>query len=275
MVFQRQRNERAMKKFEINRYRIEIGQRAADREAVRLVLLSDLHGNCYGKENQILTESILRLHPDLIVMAGDMITDCAHPISEGIKALMRRLGESCPVYYGNGNHESAMKEEGPEEKGIYLEYRSFLKACGIFLLENESRDLKIKGLDIRVFGLEIDQNYYKRFCYQKLRVEEVRKKLGNPGADVFNLLIAHNPMGFPAYARWGADLTVSGHLHGGFMRLPVLGGVVSPQMHLFPKYDKGFYRLEDHGLLVSAGIGNHFPPPRIWNPREVVVADLY
>ena len=215
------------------------------------------------------------MDPDLIVMAGDMITNGSRPVSRDIKALMRNLGENYPVYYGNGNHESAMKKEEGGRRETYLEYKQFLETCGICLLENESRSLRIKGLDMNIFGLEMDQSYYKRFCYRKLRVEELREKLGNPRPGAFNLLIAHNPMGFPAYAKWGANLTVSGHLHGGFMRLPVVGGVISPQMHLFPRYDKGFYRLGAQGLLVSAGIGNHFPPPRIWNPRELVVADLY
>lgn len=262
-----------MKKFEINRYEVNVGERTAGEDSVRLVLLSDLHGNCFGTENQILAERIEALKPDLIVMAGDMITNRCLPIPEGVKALIRRLGEQYPVYYANGNHESAMKED-EKSRECFLEYREFLHSCGICLLENERRKVRIKGRSMALFGLEIGQRHYKRFCYRKLRTQEVKDLLGSPDAHAWNLLIAHNPMGFPAYAEWGADLTLSGHLHGGFMRLPLVGGVISPQMHLFPKYDKGLYALGDAKLLVSAGIGNHFPPPRIWNPREVVVADL-
>lgn len=264
-----------MQKFKVNRYQIKTSRKAVGEQAVRLVLLSDLHGNCYGAENQILLEEIERLRPDLIVMAGDMITAGTAQIPGGVVTLMKELGEQYPVYYGNGNHETYMKEgEESEYRKAYQNYKELLAACHIHILENERARFPIRGMDITLFGLEIGQEYYGRFCYRRLREEEVRTLLGKPDEDSFNLLIAHNPMGFEAYAKWGADLVLSGHLHGGFMRLPLVGGIISPQMHVFPKYDKGLYRRGKTSLVVSAGIGNHFPPPRIFNPREMVVIDL-
>lgn len=81
-------------------------------------------------------------------------------------------------------------------------------------------------------------------------------------------------MFFDAYEEWGADLTMSGHLHGGFFRLPVLGGVISPQFVLFPEYDKGVFEKNGHHMVVSAGAGSHSRLPRIGNPRELVVVEL-
>lgn len=87
-------------------------------------------------------------------------------------------------------------------------------------------------------------------------------------------MIAHNPEYFPAYAEWGADLVLSGHVHGGLMRLPFLGGVIAPSMKLFPKYDGGVF--EEHGstMILSRGLGTHTLPIRIFNPGELVVIRL-
>ena len=81
-------------------------------------------------------------------------------------------------------------------------------------------------------------------------------------------------MHFGTYRSWGADLTVSGHLHGGYVRLPGIGGIVSPQMRPFPKYDRGLYEEYGQYLAVSAGLGDHHMPVRIGNPRELVVLHI-
>ena len=96
-----------------------------------------------------------------------------------------------------------------------------------------------------------------------------------PEADRYNILLAHNPMYFESYALWGADLTLSGHLHGGLLRLPVLGGVISPQMKLFPKYCCGLYEKYRRKLLVTAGLGSHSIAFRINNPAEIMLLELY
>lgn len=76
--------------------------------------------------------------------------------------------------------------------------------------------------------------------------EQVTEALGAPKEGCCNVLLAHNPVYFDTYAAWGADLTLSGHLHGGIVRLPLLGGVISPQMKLFPDYTRGCYTKENH-----------------------------
>lgn len=98
--------------------------------------------------------------------------------------------------------------------------------------------------------------------------------LGKSRRDCFELLIAHNPDYFDNYAKWGADLTVSGHVHGGIMRLPVLGGVISPMLRLFPKYDGGLFEKDGRQMILSRGLGMHTIPVRIFNPGELVVIHL-
>lgn len=107
-----------------------------------------------------------------------------------------------------------------------------------------------------------------------METEYLNRVLGNPEKKCFNLLIAHNPDYFDAYADWGADLTVSGHVHGGLMRLPFLGGVISPKLRLFPHYDGGRFEKDGKEMILSRGLGTHTLPIRIFNPGEMVVIRL-
>ncbi len=84
------------------------------------------------------------------------------------------------------------------------------------------------------------------------------------------ILLAHNPLFADSYAQWGADLVLCGHLHGGVVRLPFVGGVLSPERRFFPRYDKGYYQIGETQMIVSGGIGK----PRLWNPPEVGVIEL-
>jgi hypothetical protein len=105
-------------------------------------------------------------------------------------------------------------------------------------------------------------------------VPALEQMIGKPNDDSFRLLLAHHPCYFDAYAGWGADLTLSGHLHGGIVRLPFFGGVVSPQIRLFPRYDKGMYTMDGKKMIVSAGLGSHTIKLRINNPPELIIIDF-
>lgn len=90
----------------------------------------------------------------------------------------------------------------------------------------------------------------------------------------YNILLAHNPNYFPVYARWGADLTFSGHIHGGMIRLPFVGGLLSPETLLFPKYDGGSYQIEDKTMILSRGLGRGSMGLRLFNSPEIVTVTL-
>ena len=103
----------------------------------------------------------------------------------------------------------------------------------------------------------------------------VERKLGQADSRYFNILLAHNPMYFENYAKWQQpDLVLSGHVHGGLVRLPILGGVIAPNLHLFPKYDGGMFQKGDTTMIVSRGLGIHSVEFRMWNPAELVVIEI-
>lgn len=235
-----------------------------------IVLLSDLHNKQYGRKNERLIETIRNENPDLILVAGDIMTSDGKKTRLDIALhLMEQLSREFPIYYGNGNHEYRMKMYPNLYGSRYEYYQDRLKEMGVRVLDNKKIELQDRNMEI--FGLELKKLYYKRFIQQKMDEHYMEEVLGRVNPDKFGLLIAHNPDYFPDYAKWGADLTVSGHVHGGVIKLPLIGGVISPMMRLFPKYDGGLFCQGDKTLVLSRGLGMHTVPIRIFNPGELVV----
>ncbi len=240
-------------------------------DGFRIAHLSDLHGMLHGKGNRELLRKIHMEKPDIVVMTGDMADESRHAVSRALN-LCTRLRKRYPVYYILGNHEQAL------EKNALAGFLRELQAEGVILLENESRPI-VKGADsIRLYGLVTPLVYYKNPLgeYQRgvhFSAEDTGQVFGEIDRTCFNILLAHNPLYFPSYRDWGADLTLSGHVHGGIIRVPGLGGLLSPDRKIFPKYDGGYYREFGRHLIVSRGLGNRFLV-RVNNPAELVVAEL-
>lgn len=238
----------------------------------KMALLADLHNKSFGRENHRLVAAIDEISPDGILVAGDMLTawgksDFSHALS-----LMENLAARYKIYYGMGNHEHRLGLCPEEYPGVYEGYLSGLKNAGIEPLLNET--VCLPEWNIAVCGAQIDRSYYKHFNRASMEASYLPKILGEPRRDMFQVLIAHNPVYFKAYEAWGADLVVSGHVHGGIMRLPVLGGVLSPALTLFPKYDGGVFHENRSTMILSRGLNSHTPPIRIFNPGELIVIDL-
>lgn len=264
-----------MKNFRVSNYKIRLDKsRYSLNQPVRLVMLSDLHNCVYGNNNESLVQAVKEMQPDGIIIAGDMVTASVHEKESVAVSLMQRLAKISTVFYGNGNHEYRMKTNTDSFGTRYFQYADTLRKAGIHVLENESIHWQVHGLKINIYAFELPDSYYRRVVKKRLSVEEVQKSLGPVEGDAFQVLIAHNPVWFPVYAAWGADLTFSGHLHGGSLRLPLLGGIISPQLALFPKYDKGMFTQGRHQMIVGAGIGSHNLLPRINNPPELVAVEM-
>lgn len=238
----------------------------------RFVLLSDLHNKSYGQDNSRLIEEIDRISPDGILAAGDMLTAVKGQPFDHAVSLMERLAARYPIYFGMGNHEYRLALYPDQYGDMYDRYMDGLKQAGIEPLINQTTYLP--SYNIAVCGAQIDRRYYKRFRKVPMSREYLPGILGEPRRDACQILIAHNPLYFEEYAAWGADVVVSGHVHGGIMRLPMLGGVLSPNLSLFPKYDGGRFEQGRSVMILSRGLGTHTVPLRIFNPGELVVINL-
>ncbi len=236
------------------------------------VMLSDLHNKSYGHRNETLIRAIEALHPDCVMTAGDLYTSEKRGGCDNALALMKALSARFPVYAANGNHEQKTAEVTSVFGDRYLRYSQALAEMGVVQLINEHVILPEQNLDI--CGLQISREYFRHFQKKEMPKGYVASLAGKADRDRFQILLAHNPMYFPEYAEWGADLVLSGHMHGGIIRLPYLGGVVSPSVGLFPKYDGGRFQEGSSTMLLGRGLGTHTLPVRMWNPGEIVLVRL-
>lgn len=237
----------------------------------RYVVLSDLHNKSYGEKNSRLIRKIIGLTPERILIAGDILTAKPGKSYEVALDLIKNLAEKYPIYYGMGNHETRLFLY-PETYGDMGErYLADLNKVSVDFLKNESQQCED---NIRITGLDMDRNYYKRLKKYPMDSNYLKETLGEADKQKYEILLAHNPDYFEEYAEWGADLVLSGHVHGGMMRLPVLGGVISPSVKLFPKYDGGIFKIGKSTMILSRGLGMHTIPIRIFNPGELILLKI-
>ena len=235
---------------------------------MRILFLSDLHNKQYGDGNSKLLADIEACHPDAVLVGGDILT--ATPGKDVARAaeFVRVIAERYPVYYANGNHEQRL-ELYPETYGDMGEkYEQLLADAKVKRLINEKAVAVEYGVEI--IGCQIDRQFYKRFKRVEMPDDYLPAILPDKTKGMYTILLAHNPDYFPSYRKWGADLVLSGHVHGGVMRLPLLGGVIGTNFRLFPKYDGGKFEEEKAVMIVSRGLGAHTIPLRIWNPADRV-----
>lgn len=256
-------------RFVIRNYEIKTGK---VNKPYRFVVLSDLHNKQFGKNNKNLLKAIIKVNPHAVFIAGDMITAKTGKDMTATLEFLQNLGKILPVYYGQGNHEYRLELYKETYGEMLSTLQNGLKKAGIEQMKNTHVNLPDFGISI--YGLEIERKYYKRF--QKLPMEDsyINKLLGSPDQHNFSILIAHNPEYFEEYVKWGADLVLSGHVHGGLMRFPFLGGVISPAIRIFPKYDGGIFKKDGKLMILSRGLGTHTLPIRIFNPGELIVVNL-
>lgn len=245
------------------------------RDKVKFVFLSDLHNRQYGDKNETLFNDIVRLEPDFIVFGGDMITSCMEKWCDysDTLAFIKRLADLYPVYYGMGNHEERLKRR-PEKfpQGEYERLTESLKKINAPIIDNDK--IILNELGITIYGINIEHRFYQKVITKTLPIGYIKDKLGDINKDTYNILIAHNPEHFKTYSDWGADLVLSGHVHGGIIRLPLLGGVISPALKLFPKYDGGLFTQNASNMVLSRGIGSHTVPIRVNNKAELILIEL-
>lgn len=237
------------------------------------ILLSDLHNKSFGKKNERLLKAIDERKPDAILCAGDILTAKPGKDFQVAAELMNRIAEKYPVYYGNGNHEYRLKIYPETYGNMAEEYENALNKNNMFRLINESQEIKEKN--ILIYGVEIEKEYYKRFHKETMDKEYISSLLGDIRKETCSILIAHNPEYFEQYAEYGADFVLAGHVHGGVAKIPFMGGVISPSLHIFPKYDGGIFKIKKQDgkistMILSRGLGCHTIPVRFLNPGELI-----
>ena len=235
---------------------------------LRIAHLSDLHNARFGRENRRLLDKLAQAQPDLIVLTGDLIDARRTNLDRALAFAVRAAGLA-PTYYVPGNHEARLPA------AQYQRLRQGLTAVGVTVLEHERVTLTRGGDRLTLLGLA-DQAFARTQGDHRPAAQLAAEALESlqTAEDGYTILLVHRPESFPVYAALGADLVLSGHTHGGQVRLPGLGGLFAPSQGFFPRYDAGLYRQGQASLVISRGLGNSLAPLRLNNRPEVVVLTL-
>lgn len=233
-------------------------------DGYKIVHLSDLHGHEYGEGNRELLDRVREQAPDLIVITGDLIDQKSQ--LEMAPALARGLAGIAPTYYVTGNHEWALGT------GAVKELKTLLKECGVAVLSNQYQVLERGGDKLALAGVD-DPNGYA----DQTTPEELCAWIQGEAPGLFTVLLAHRNDHFGQYANAGYDFVMSGHGHGGIVRLPFVGGLMGTDRRFFPPWTAGVYTVGDSTLFVSRGLGNNTVPFkgfRLFNRPELAVVEL-
>ena len=261
--------------FRVTRYKVPAEKLAGIVRDVKILFLSDLHNCAYGNENERLLRSIRDEDPDLILIGGDMLVGKAGIPYETALHFVEQLPEICPTVYANGNHELRMKEEPENYEDAYRIYKNSLEKKGVHFLEDSRIRVELGDASLQICGLELPSSSYRKFRKDRITASDIEEHFGFPAsADVYTILLAHNPAYMDAYLEWGADMVLSGHLHGGLIRVPGIGGIVTPQGFLFPRYSGEMTQKGSQTVIVSRGLGTHTLNIRLFNTPELISIQL-
>ena len=248
-------------------YRITFYQETSGKVSgnIRIAVISDIHNREYGENNRTLISDIRALDPDLILFPGDMVILDEEDYQPMLN-LVSELSGIAPCYGVLGNHES--------ERIYYRDDRELpekFKNAGLTLLRNATEEIRIRNDVIQLIGVEGSPYGFEAYGGR----EFMDKTVINPYA--YSILMDHVPIIFePQLSVYDFALGIAGHVHGGIVRLPFIGGLYTQEEGFFPRFTSGEYKLEKQQILIiSAGLGDSKPfPPRINNLPELVVIDI-
>lgn len=239
-------------------------------DGYKIVHISDLHNKSFGENSARLIEDIQREKPDAIMITGDLI-DRKRTDVDAALAFIRKAVDIAPVYFAPGNHEAL--------SGAYDGLKSGLLDCGVTVLEDNAVSIERAGRSITVLGARdiafysvSDIGYEEDDCKPYFKESVNLLMQGRDGE--FTVLLVHRPHFIDIYAQSGADLVLSGHAHGGQIRLPFIGALLAPEQGFFPRYTSGLHIAGQTTMIISRGLGNSTFPFRVFNRPEIVSVTL-
>ena len=233
-------------------------------DGFRIAQISDLHNAEFGEDNEKLIAMLKEAKPDMIAITGDFIDGRRTDVDVALKFAAEAV-KIAPCYYVTGNHE--------QRTTAYFDLKNGLKELGVCVLEDAWVELERNGEKIRIIGV-MDPSYPSMFEGETEAdvMSLVLKMLSDE--NTYSVLLSHRPDMFEVYAQNNMDLALTGHAHGGQIRLPFVGAVLIPDQGWFPKYDAGLFVEGNTQMIISRGLGNSVFPLRINNRPEVVLVEL-
>ncbi len=243
----------------VEEYELSYDNLPAAFDGFRVVSLTDIHAAEFGEGNGRLIKAVSGAEPDIICVVGDLIDGEGE--GDIVCNLMQKLVRIAPVYYVTGNHEW--------DSGQLPQLREILAECGVTMLENKYVTIERDGEEIILAGAEDPNGYADQKTPEEL-AEEIRRDRG----DGYIMFMYHRNNRLEEFSRLGVDTVLSGHAHGGIVRLPFTDGLVGPNREIFPSYTSGVYSMGATDMVVSRGLGNHTGFPRFLNNPHIPVIIL-
>ncbi len=231
---------------------------------VRIALLTDLHAQDFGKNQDKLFSLLEPEKPDFVLLAGDIFDDRVS--FDNTMTTLKLLAARYPCYYVSGNHEQRTRQLD-ELKQLVRDYQ-------ITVLEGDTAQFNINSEIIEISGVddpEIDKYNPDQNIFETQLAQVMRHQTDN-----YHILLAHRPELIDKYLKGQFDLMVAGHAHGGQWRIPCLqNGLFAPNQGVFPKYAGGRFDFDEKVFIVSRGLTHTSTRiPRIFNRPELVIIDL-
>ncbi|MED2793223.1 metallophosphoesterase [Bacillus wiedmannii] len=231
----------------------------------KILQISDLHNKKFGDNQENLIQKVKSINPDIIAITGDLIDSKSYDPEVSME-LIRKLVKKYPVYFVTGNHE--------KWSGKYNNLEKELKKHHVIVLRNEHVTIQKGEQKINLLGIDDPEFVTGNRDEGNVVKDEIIKAKIETQPDTYNVLLSHRPEFLTEYADEQIDLVLSGHAHGGQVRLPFIGGLVAPNQGMFPTYTAGLYEKQNTSMVVSRGLGNSIILQRIFNRPELVVVQL-
>ena len=249
----------SMRWLKVNEHTIYFDNLPEHLEGFRILQIADLHNRSAHRKTLDIWPVVRRLNFDIAAITGDVILDKLadlQPHREDFKKLAKRV----PTFFIEGNHEKG---------DLFSQIKCFFEEIGVTVLDNQVHVLAIGSGQLDIIGT--------RDYITLLRTRQRGfHQLFSPQRETtnFQLVLTHQPQTIHWFSDSGADLVLTGHTHGGQIRLPFLPTLYAPLQGFFPKYGDGFYQVNGTTLYVSRGIGATNFPFRLFNRPELSVFEL-
>lgn len=231
---------------------------------VKIAFITDLHSCYYGREQHTLTDRIEKMQPDMVILGGDIFDDKKK--DDNARILVEQLAAEYPCYYVAGNHEFW--------SGRADEFKTYLKDIGVKVLEGNCETITVKGTLVDICGVDDPDGFVSIFQWR----EQVEQAYAGTDESHLRILVSHRPEEVDTYAKYDFDLVLTGHAHGGQIRIPFLNrGVIAPNQGLMAEYVSGLYELANGKLmLVSPGLARESTPlPRYFNHPRLILVEIH
>lgn len=237
--------------FKIRDVKIESSKIKSD---IKITQISDFHSNRLINLEK-LNSKIKSFNPDFIVLTGDIIDRDDEKLDTVFSFLNHIAGLKKDIYYIKGNHEKFHP--------LYEALKHKMEELEIVVLEDENREISVNGQRVNITGLDFvmpSEEYTEIGRYEKA-IKDINR-------NHYNIVLRHSPNDVTNILKGNEDLVLSGHTHGGQVRLPIVGSIVAPGQGLFPEHDKGLFTLKNTVLYIDSGLGNSTIPVRLLNPIQ-------